>query len=144
MKRFGSFFVVFALFVVLATPAVAQQFEYPNNKDKSFTNPNEFYEQLKKNEFKEYKNATFSVRQKVSYKEIPNVVMTFEKKTGRYHCQSKEELSSSIHPERQVYFFASFVQTNNKEYWKHTIIDAETKRQIGGGNAYHNYENPYR
>ncbi len=146
VKRFVSFFMVLSLFVALSIPSVAQQFEYPDNKNKSFINANQFYEQLKKNEFKEYKNATFSMRQKISYKEVPDVIMTFEKKTGSYSCQPqpKENLSASIHPERQVYFFASFVQTKDKEYWKHTIIDAETKRKIGGGNAYHNYENPYR
>lgn len=69
--------------------------------------------------------------------------MTFEKKTGMYFGQPRQELSPFIHPERQVYFFVSFVQTREKEYWKHTVIDAETKRQLEGGNSYHNDENPY-
>jgi hypothetical protein len=69
---------------------------------------------------------------------------TCQIQTGRYFGQPKQELATSIHPERQVYFLASFVQTKDKEYWKHTIIDAETKRPLEGGNSYHIFKNPYR
>ncbi|MEQ2528444.1 hypothetical protein WMO40_17300 [Bacillaceae bacterium CLA-AA-H227] len=144
MNRFLTLILAFFLFVVLSIPTSAQQFEYPANLEKSFVNANMFYQQMEKNEYREYKDATYSVRRKMSYKEIPDAIMTFEKKTGRYFGQSKQELAPSIHPERQVYFFASFVQTKDKEYWKHTIIDAETKRPLEGGNSYHSYENPYR
>lgn len=99
---------------------------------------------MDKKKYKEYKDSTYSIRQILSYKETPDALMTFEQKTGRYFGQPKQELAPFIHPERQVYFFASFVQTKNKEYWKYTIIDAETKRQLEGGNAYHLYENPYK
>ena len=71
---------------------------------------------------------------------MPEALLTFEQKTGRFFDQPKQELSPFKHPERQVYFFATFVQTKNKEYWKHTIIDAETKRPLEGGNSYHKYD----
>jgi hypothetical protein len=37
---------------------------------------------MNKNDYKEYKDATYSVRQKIPYKETPDALMTFEKKTG--------------------------------------------------------------
>ncbi|MGE7954887.1 hypothetical protein [Lysinibacillus xylanilyticus] len=144
MKRFLTIIISFGLLVILSIPVSAQKFDYPSNKEKTFINEDEFYQQLKKDEYKEYDNASYSIRRKISYKEVPDAVMTFEKKTGRYMCQPKQDLSLTIHPERQVYFFASFVQTQNEEYWKHTIIDAETKQQLEGGNSYHLYDNPYK
>lgn len=148
MKKAAFLFITvmlsFTLLIVLSIPTSALQFEYPANKDKFFINENEFYQQMDKKQYKEYKDATYSVRQKILYKETPDELMTFEKKTGRYFGQPKQELAPFIHPERQVYFLASFIQTKDKEYWKYTIIDAESKRQLEGGNSYHSYENPYK
>lgn len=144
MKRLITIIITFGLLVNLAIPVSAQKFDYPDNKDKTFISENEFYQQLKKGLYKEYDDATYSIRRKIAYKETPDAVMTFEKKTGRNMCQPKQELSPNIHPNRQVYFFASFVQTKDKEYWKHTIIDAETKRPLEGERSYHRYENPYK
>lgn len=144
MNKFLTLTISFFMFVVFSIPTAAQPFEYPANQEKSFVDANEFYQQMEKNDYKEYKYATYSVRQKISYKETPDAIMTFEKKTGRYFGQPKQEIAPSIHPERQVYFLASFVQTKDEEYWKHTIIDAETKKPLEGGNSYHSYENPYR
>jgi hypothetical protein len=144
VNRLLTLIIAFFMLFVLSIPTSAQQVEYPANLEKSFVSANEFYQQMEKNEYREYKDATYSVRRKLSYKETPDAIMTFEKKTGRYIGQPKQELAPSIHPERQVYFLASFVQTKDKEYWKYTIIDAETKRPLEGGNSYHSYENPYR
>lgn len=144
VNKFLTLTIAFFMFVVLSIPTSAQQFEYPANQEKSFVDANEFYQQMEKNDYKEYKDATYSVRRKIFYKETPDAIMTFEKKTGRYFGQPKQEIAPFIHPERQVYFLASFVQTKDKEYWKYTIIDAETKRPLENGNSYHSYENPYR
>ncbi|MGP4039665.1 hypothetical protein ACTWP4_07160 [Gracilibacillus sp. D59] len=144
MNKFLTFIIALLMFVVLSISTSAQQFEYPANQEKSFVSVNEFYQQTEKDDYMEFKDATYSVRQKISYKETPNAIMTFEKKTGRYFGQPKQTLSPSIHPERQVYFLASFVQTKDKEYWKHTIIDAETRRPLITGNSYHRYKNPYK
>lgn len=144
MKRFITLIISLSLYAVLASPTSAQQFDYPSNKNETYINENEFYKELKKDQYKEFKDATYSVKRKLTYKEVPDAVVSFEKKTGRYMCQPKQALSPAIHPERQVYFFASFVQTKDEEFWKHTIIDAETKRQLEGGNSYHRLENPYK
>jgi hypothetical protein len=144
MKRFITIISLFCLYALLAVPTSAQQLDYPSNKNKTYINENEFYKELKKDQYKEFKDASYSVRRKFSYKEVPDAVMTFEKKTGRHMCQPKDELSPAIHPERQVYFFASFVQTKDEEFWKYTVIDAETKRQLEGGKSFHKYDNPYK
>lgn len=144
VKRFIILLAVSLSLYVLSIPTSARQFEYPANNEKSFANENAFYQQMNKKDYMEYKDAAYSVRKKMSYKEIPDALLTFEKKTGNYSGQPKQELATSIHPDRQVYFLASFVQTKNKEYWKHTIIDAETQRPLEGGNSYHSYDNPYR
>jgi len=144
MKRFIILITLFSLYAQLAVPTSAQQFDYPSNKNKTYINENEFYKELKKDQYKDFKDAAYSVRRKLSYKEVPDAVMTFEKKTGRYMCQPKDELSPAIHPERQVYFFASFVQTKDEEFWKYTVIDAETRRQLEGGDSYHKFKNPYK
>ncbi|MGM0855425.1 MAG: hypothetical protein ACQEWI_23085 [Bacillota bacterium] len=89
MKRFLILIFGFSMFVALSIPTSARQFEYPANNESSFVNENEFYQQMKKNTYKEYKDATYSVRQKISYKETPDALMTFEKKTGRYFGQPK-------------------------------------------------------
>ncbi|MEK5063672.1 hypothetical protein [Cytobacillus sp. FSL R5-0596] len=143
MKRLIALIISLCFYAVIAIPTSAQQFDYPSNKSKTYINEDEFYKEIKK-DYKEFKDATYSVRRKLSYKEVPGAIMTFEKKTGGYMCQPKQQLSPAIHPERQVYFFASFVQTKDEEYWKYTAIDAETKRELEGGNSYHKYQNPYK
>jgi hypothetical protein len=147
VKRVKRLIILFAISLGLfglSIPTSARQFEYPANNEKSFANENAFYQQMNKNDYMEYKDAAYSVRKKMSYKKIPDALLTFEKKTGNYFGQPKQELATSIHPDRQVYFLASFVHTKNKEYWKHTIIDAETQRQLEGGNSYHSFNKPYR
>lgn len=49
-----------------------------------------------------------------------------------------------IHPNRQVYFMASFHQNEKEEWHKYVVIDAETQKVLLGGNHYHKYENPYK
>ena len=93
MKRFIILITLFSLYAQLAVPTSAQQFDYPSNKNKTYINENEFYKELKKDQYKDFKDAAYSVRRKLSYKEVPDAVMTFEKKTGRYMCQPKDELS---------------------------------------------------
>jgi hypothetical protein len=144
LKRFLILLSISLSLFALSIPTSARQFEYPANIEKSFVNEDAFYQQMNKNDYKEYKDAAYSIRKKISYKETPDALMTFERKTGNYFGKPKQELATSIHPDRQVYFLASFVQTKNKEYWKHTVIDAETQRPLEGGNSYHSYENPYR
>jgi hypothetical protein len=59
------------LLLLAVNPISAQQWEYSNNQEKVFMSEDEYYHQLKASVYKEYKNATFSMRQKISYKEFP-------------------------------------------------------------------------
>lgn len=60
--------IVFSVcFLIQLSTAYAQsnqELEYPSNQNKSFVNEDLFYEQLDKKVYKEYKNATYSVRKK--------------------------------------------------------------------------------
>lgn len=58
-------------------------------------------------------------------------------------CRSRLVLQDSfIHPDRQVYFFASFSQNEVEEFHKYIVIDAETKRELQGEKSYHHCDNP--
>ena len=100
-----------------------------------------FYEQLDKKVYKEYKNAAYSVRKKISFKEVPDEEFSFLQKTA-VGCRSSVVFQDSfIHPDRQVYFFASFFQNEAEEVHKYIVIDAETKRELQEGKSYHHCEN---
>ncbi|EJS01837.1 hypothetical protein [Bacillus mycoides] len=121
-----------------------QKLDYPSNRNKPFVSEDVFYEQLDKKVYKEYKNAAYSVRKKILFKEVPDEEFSFRQKTA-VGCRSSVVFQDSfIHPDRQVYFFASFSQNEVDEFRKYIVIDAETKRELQGGKSYHHYENPYK
>lgn len=137
----------FFSFLFQLTPTSAttnKNLEYPNNQSKSFISEDEFYNQLDKDIYKEYKNAVYSVRKKISFKDVPKAEFTFNRKTNN-SCGDRMNLQySDIHPDRQVYFMASFYQSEREEFHKFIVIDAETKNKLLGGDSYHKYENPYK
>ncbi|MGG0720666.1 hypothetical protein [Bacillus mycoides] len=140
--------IVFSVcFLIQLSTAYAQsnqELEYPSNQNKSFVNEDLFYEQLDKKVYKEYKNATYSVRKKILFKEVQDAEFTFRQKTA-VGCRSRVVLQDSfIHPDRQVYFFASFSQNEVEELHKYIVIDAETKRELQGGKSYHHCDNPHK
>ncbi|CAH2461436.1 MULTISPECIES: hypothetical protein [Bacillus cereus group] len=140
--------IVFSVcFLIQLSTAYAQsnqELEYPSNQNKSFMNEDLFYEQLDKKVYKEYKNATYSVRKKILFKEVQDAEFTFRQKTA-VGCRSRVVLQDSfIHPDRQVYFFGSFSQDEVEELHKYIVIDAETKKELRGGRSYHCYENPHK
>ncbi|EON72706.1 hypothetical protein [Lysinibacillus sphaericus] len=118
--------------------------QYPVNQTKSFLDKDEFYQQLDRTIYEEYNNATFSMRQKILFKDVPDAEHTFNVKTN--HANDKMDLSNHtfIHPNRQVYFLASFYQNGQEEFHKFVVIDAETKSILLGGSHYHHYDNPYQ
>jgi len=75
---------------------------------------------------------------------VPDEEFSFLQKTA-VGCRSSVVFQDSfIHPDRQVYFFASFSQNEADEVRKYIVIDAETKRELQGGKSYHHYDNPYK
>ncbi|WP_433773492.1 hypothetical protein [Bacillus wiedmannii] len=120
-----------------------QKLEYPSNRNKPFMSEDVFYEQLDKKIYKEYNNAAYSVRKKISFKEVADEELIFMQKTA-VGCRSRLVLQDAfIHPDRQVYFFASFSQNEAEELHKYIVIDAETKRELRGGKSYHHCDNPH-
>lgn len=57
-----------------------QKLNYPSNRNKSFVSEDVFYKQLDKKIYKEYKNAAYSVRKKILFKEVPDEEFSFLKK----------------------------------------------------------------
>lgn len=140
--------IVFSIcFLIQLSTAYAQsnqKLEYPSNQNKSFVSGDVFYEQLDKKIYKEYNNAAYSVRKKILFKEVQDAEFAFRKKTD-VGCRSRVVIQDVfVHPNRQVYFFASFSQDAVDEFHKYIVIDAETKRELRGGKSYHHYENPYK
>ncbi|GAB6454099.1 hypothetical protein bcgnr5390_56730 [Bacillus luti] len=121
-----------------------QKLDYPSNRNKPFVSEDVFYEQLDKKIYKEYENAAYSVRKKISFKEVADEESSFRQKTA-VGFRSKVVLQDVfVHPDRQVYFFASFSQNEVEEFHKYIVIDAETKRELRAGKSYHHYDNPYK
>ncbi|ENQ3113785.1 hypothetical protein CQZ91_19280 [Bacillus cereus] len=121
-----------------------QKLDYPSNRNKPFVSEDVFYKQLDKKIYKEYNNAAYSVRKKILFKEVPDEEFSFLQKTA-VGCRSEVVLQESfIHPDRQVYFFASFSQNEVEEFHKYIVIDAETKKELQSGKSYHHYDNPYK
>lgn len=121
-----------------------QNLEYPSNQNRSFVSEDLFYDQLDKKIYKEYKNATYSVRKKILFKEVQDAEFTFRKKTD-VGCRSRVMIRDSfVHPNRQVYFFASFSQDEVEEFYKYIVIDAETKKELLGGKSYQDCDNPHK
>ncbi|PFV81933.1 hypothetical protein COL05_12505 [Bacillus sp. AFS059628] len=118
--------------------------DYPSNRNKSFMSEDVFYEQLDKKMYREYNNAAYSVRKKILFKEVPDEEFSFLQKTAA-GCRSEVMLHESfIHPNRQVYFFASFSQNEVKELHKYIVIDAEKKKGLREGKNYHHCNNLYK
>ncbi len=81
---------------------------------------------------------------KILFKEVPDEELSFLQKTAA-GCRGEVVLQDSfIHPDRQVYFFASFSQNEVEELHKYIVIDAETKKELQSGKSYHHYDNPYK
>ncbi|KXI50248.1 MULTISPECIES: hypothetical protein [Bacillus cereus group] len=121
-----------------------QKLGYPSNRNKPFVSEDVFYEQLDKKMYKEYNNAAYSVRKKILFKEVLDEELSFLQKTAA-GCRGEVVLQDSfIHPDRQVYFFASFSQNEVEELHKYIVIDAETKKELQSGKSYHHYDNPYK
>ncbi|TPV39221.1 hypothetical protein FJ659_25370 [Bacillus dicomae] len=119
-----------------------QKLDYPSNRNKSFVSGDVFYEQLDKKIYKEYNNAAYSVRKKISFKEVPDEESYFRQKTA-VGCRSEVVLQDAfVHPDRQVYFFASFSQNEVEDFRKYIVIDAETKEELRAGKSYHHCDKP--
>jgi hypothetical protein len=118
------------------------KFRYTDNQSKSFIVEDEFYNKLDKNIYEEYKNATYNFRKKISFKDVPDTELIFNRKTNLAGEKMNLQKNPDVHPNRQVYFMASFYQNEKEEFHNYIVIDAETKLILLSGN-HHWYHNPY-
>ncbi|MFN7252495.1 MAG: hypothetical protein ACK4M9_17200 [Anaerobacillus sp.] len=143
MKRLVFMLVVLIGIQYPVNSTMGNNFEFTNNQDKAFISEDGFYKELNKDIYEEFKNASYSIRKKISYIEVPEAENFFKMKT-KLNCEEKITLqTTNIHPDRQVYFFASFMQDEKEEHHKYTVIDAETNRVLLSGKSYHQYDNLY-
>ncbi|MHC2835678.1 uncharacterized protein YxeA [Bacillus sp. F9_6S_D1_P_5] len=85
MKKMICIIFSLCFFLYLSTTYAESntKFNYPSNRNKSFVSEDMFYEQLDEKVYKEYKNAAYSVRKKISFKEVPDEEFSFLKKQLR-------------------------------------------------------------
>ncbi|WP_285397469.1 hypothetical protein [Lysinibacillus sp. fls2-241-R2A-57] len=127
-----------------ASETSTPKLEYPDNQSKTFIEEDEFYNKLDKNIYEEYKDAAFSMRKKISFKEVADTELVFKLKT-KLGTEKIDNLNSPhIHSNRQVYFMGSFHQNEKEECHKYVVIDAETQKVLLRGDQYHLYDNPYK
>jgi len=110
--------------------------QYPSNHFQSFLVEDEFYKQLDKSIYEEYKDATFNLRQKILFKDVPDTLQIFHMQTN--DTSEKLDLSNyiRIHPNRQVYLLASYRQNGQDELHKYIVIDAGTNNILLGSSKY--------
>jgi hypothetical protein len=139
---------------------------YPSNKDKVFTETvDQFYEALRKLSypvhqefynthkefykrnreqdkmdtalFKDMPDASVSIRKKILFNKVEgfnyitwdgNVHYTYPDLDLKYH--------QAVSPDRQVYFFYSFKDTEKEFRGRHAVYDVETKKLLAGGGTF--------
>lgn len=110
--------------------AHADEFEkYPGNADKNFPSADMFYQKVNQNEYTEYPDSVYKIREKILYKDLNNVFSLVPKQFGT----TTDINADGYNPERQVYVFISAKFVNKKPFHQHAVFDAETGRMISGG-----------
>ncbi|GAB0168128.1 hypothetical protein LSPCS325_15650 [Lysinibacillus sp. CTST325] len=121
---------------ILCKPSGTTSYKYPNNQYQTFRTENDFYQQLDRTIYEEYNDATLDIRQKIAFKDVPKAEETFHLKTNFIRKRLDLSQHTFIHPNRQVYFLASFKQNNQETYHKYLVIDAETQTILLGESNY--------
>ncbi|MFJ7666464.1 hypothetical protein ACIQXI_05110 [Lysinibacillus sp. NPDC097195] len=111
-------------------------YQYPSNHFQPFLVAEEYYTQLDKSIFENYDNATFILQKKILFKEVTETQKNFNVKTNLTHEIMDLSNHTMIHPNRQVYFLASFTQNAQEEFHKFIVIDAETNNILLADSIY--------
>ncbi|MFB7157288.1 MULTISPECIES: hypothetical protein [unclassified Lysinibacillus] len=121
---------------ILCIPSVTTSYKYPNNQYQAFRTENDFYHQLDRTIYEEYNNATLNIRQRIAFKDVSKAEETFNLKTNFIRKKTDLSQHTFIHPNRQVYFLASYKQLDQETYHKYLVIDAETQTILLGNSNY--------
>lgn len=121
--------LISSLILALTMPlALAKDIEkYPGNADKNFPKADVYYQKVNRDEYTEYPDSEFVLREKVLYKDINKV---FSRVPKQYSAASEVGGGMGYNPERQVYVFFSAKYENKKLNTQHAVFDAETGRLI--------------
>ncbi|MFE3573418.1 hypothetical protein [Lysinibacillus sp. NPDC059133] len=154
----------FSLSMLLGNPVYAQttpsdknEYLYPANKEKVFDETvDEFYQALRdlkypvhqrykqklKQEldtaiFKEISDSSVNIKKKLLFKEVEGLnYITIDGNILRTYPDIDINYHQTVSPDRQVYFFYSFKDTEKEFRGRYAIYDVETKKMVAGGGTY--------
>ncbi|MGE7997697.1 hypothetical protein ACQKOF_03265 [Lysinibacillus sp. NPDC093190] len=142
------------------TPSDKIEYLYPANKEKGFDETvDEFYQALRdlkypvhqelyqrhKQEqrqldtvlFKEMSDASVNIKKKLLFNEVEGLnYVTFDGNILRPYPDIDINYHQTVSPNRQVYFFYSFKDTETEFRGRYAIYDVETKETVAGGYTY--------
>ena len=143
-----------------SAPPDKVEYLYPANKEKTFDETeDEFYQALKDIKypvheelyrrykhkqkhldtvlFKEMPNASASIRKKVLFNEVETFnYITWDGDIYTIYPDLDTNYHQVISPNRQVYFFFSFKDTEEEFRGRYAIYDVETKEMLAGGGTF--------
>ncbi|CAM5222854.1 hypothetical protein UACE39S_00607 [Ureibacillus acetophenoni] len=147
-----------------ATPLSKVEYLYPSNKEKVFDETvDEFYQALRilkypihqkwyqkyKEEheeqqrhldtvlFKEMPDGSVNIRKKLMFSEVEGLnYITWDGYILRTYPDIDINYHQTVSPDRQVYFFYSFKDTDKEFRGRYAIYDVETKEILAAGNTY--------
>ncbi|MGE7943780.1 hypothetical protein ACQKNB_17010 [Lysinibacillus xylanilyticus] len=87
--------------------------------------------------FKEMPDASVSIRKKLLFKEVERLnYITLDGNILRSYPDIDINYHQTVSPDRQVYFFYSFKDTEKEFRGRYAIYDVETKEMVAGGGTY--------
>lgn len=147
-----------------STPSDKIEYLYPANKEKVFDETvDEFYQALRDLKypvhqelyqrykqkpkqqqihldtvlFKEMPDASVNIRKQLLFNEVEGLnYITFDGNILRHYPDIDINYHQAVSPDRQVYFFYSFKDTEKEFRGRYAIYDVETKEKVAGGGTY--------
>ncbi|KMY31413.1 hypothetical protein ACZ11_03950 [Lysinibacillus xylanilyticus] len=87
--------------------------------------------------FKEMPDASVNIRKKLLFNEVEGLnYITFDGNILRPYPDIDIKYYQTVSPDRQVYFFYSFKDTEKEFRGRYAIYDVETKEMVAGGGTY--------
>ncbi|MGE7921518.1 hypothetical protein ACQKM9_21685 [Viridibacillus sp. NPDC093762] len=87
--------------------------------------------------FKEMPDASLNIRKKLLFNEVEGLnYITFDGNILRPYPGIDINYHQTVSPDRQVYFFYSFKDTEKEFRGRYAIYDVETKEMVAGGGTY--------
>ncbi|EFV74822.1 hypothetical protein HMPREF1013_04848 [Bacillus sp. 2_A_57_CT2] len=144
---FSSICFCFLLFIGYTVDAEGvknhkpEEILYPANNDKEIKDSaDQFYRALQTQfHYKEYPNATMSIREKVLFKDIDKFV--YKMKDGKLEHSYPGSNIKDFYPapdlNRQVFFLMTVKETEKDFKGQYAVYDAETGNMITAGKSFH-------